>query len=207
MPPLCPPSSTVTVVTSCDNLKHHFYGDDSQVLNSALTEIQIQTSETEWHKTNFNRMAKGQKRCSSKQNKNCPLFLPTLFSLAISQSQSDSVKSPGVLLYNTLSMKNVISEASKSCYYFADLALCRSIFPTKLWIWSPHSFCHASTTALLSFLVCLIPVSMPSLHSQLCWSSWKKKNPLHLCSIHAFQICHSVVKCSVNSSLVLLSIL
>ena len=132
MPPLCPPSSTVTVVTSCDNLKHHFYGDDSQVLNSALREIQIQTSKTGWHKTNFNRMAKGQKRCSSKQNKNCPPFLPTLQLGDITVPLSDSVKSPGVLLYNTLSMKNVISEAS--CYYFADLALCRSIFPTKLLI-------------------------------------------------------------------------
>ena len=41
-----------------------------------------------------------------------------------------------------------------------ELVLFENIFPLMLrWNWSPHSFCHASTTAILSFLGCLLPLS------------------------------------------------
>ena len=38
-----------------------------------------------------------------------------------------------------------------------ELVLSGSIFPPRLqWNWSPQSFCHALTTAVLSFLACLL---------------------------------------------------
>ena len=62
-------------------------------------------------------MVDRQKRCSSEQDKICPSFWSTSFKLTIPQSHSLTVKSLDFLLDRTLSMKNFISQTSKSCCY------------------------------------------------------------------------------------------
>ena len=107
---------------------------------------------------------KRQKRCSSEQDKNCPPFLSTPFRVTIPQSLSLTVNSLGVLLDSILSMENFISQTAKSCYY----QLCRissawkylSTETTVKLPWPPGSFCHALTTAVLSRLACLLPLSI-----------------------------------------------
>ena len=59
-----------------------------------------------------------------------------------------------------------------------ELVLSRSIFPPRLqWNWSPHSFCHTLTTAILSFLGRLLPLSNAFVphRTVLLTSYWKKR--------------------------------
>ena len=74
---------------------------------------------------------------------------------------SDSVKSLGFLLDNTLSMENFISQTAKSCYYqLRQISSVQKYLSTEATLnWSLHSFCHALSTAILSFLAGLLPLS------------------------------------------------
>ena len=78
---------------------------------------------------------------------------------------SDSIKSLGVLLDSTLSMENFVRQTSKSCYYqFRRISSVRKYLSTEATYsmknWSLHSFCHASTTTIPSFLAGLLPLSI-----------------------------------------------
>ena len=70
-----------------------------------------------WTKQNKLQLNSKKQQCSSEQDKNCPPFPSTPFSLTIPQSLSLTVKSHGLLLYSTLSMENFISQTAKSLYY------------------------------------------------------------------------------------------
>ena len=68
---------------------------------------------------------------------------------------SDPVKSLGVLLDSTLFMVNVIRQTSKSCYYqLRGVSSARKYISTEA-TENGHPT-QASTTAVLSFLVCLL---------------------------------------------------
>ena len=71
-------------------------------------------------------------------------------------SLSDPVKSLGVLLDSTLCMDNFISQTTKSCYYqLRRISSVQKHLSTE----ATGKFCHALTTAILSFLACLLPPS------------------------------------------------
>ena len=153
------------------NLNHHFYADDAQLPNSALPEsihtLLKTTSECYLDITNW--MTQNKIQLNSEKTE--AMLIGTrqkLSSISIYTFQlddttvplSDSVKSLGVLLDSTLSMENFISQTAKSYHQLRRISSVRSIFPPRLpWNWSPHSFCHALTTAILSFLAGLLPLN------------------------------------------------
>ena len=106
-------------------------------------------------------------------------------------SLSLTVKSLGILLSSTLSMENFISQTAKSCYY--QLHWISSVWKhlsTKATVkLSPHSFFHTSTTAVLSFLAGLLPLSIDFIayRTVLLASYWKN---MKLITSHLFQFLH-----------------
>ena len=137
---------------------------------------------------------KRQKRCSSEQDKNCPLFLSTPFSLTIPQSLSLTVKSLGVLLDSILSMENFISQIAKFCYYqLRRISSAQKYLSTEATVtlpWSPGSFCHALTTAVLSLLACLLPLSIAFVAYKTAARLILKKTHVKLNTSHLFQFFH-----------------
>ena len=124
-------------------------------------------------------MVKRQKRCCTEQDKNYPPLLAAPFGLTtITQPLCLTVKGIGVLLA-TLSMGNFINQTSKFSYYqLRPISSTRKYLSTEATVklpWSPGSFCHALTTAILSFPVCLLPLSIAFVQSDLCCSPRSEK--------------------------------
>ena len=110
-----------------------------------------------------------------------------LSSISVSTLQLESlfltVKSRGVLLNSTLSMENFICQTCESYTCTIESVLSGSIFPMRLqWNWSPHSHCHASTTAVLYFLAGLFPLSTSIIayRTVLLTSYWKNAKTEHI---------------------------
>ena len=108
-------------------------------------------------------MVKSQTRGSSEQDKSCSTFVPTPFSLVIyddsptlwlCQKPWRSPRQHCPWRTSLAKPPNPVTTSSD------ELALSRSIFPSRpQWNWSLHSFCHDLTTAVLSFLTGLLPLS------------------------------------------------
>ena len=82
-----------------------------------------------------------------------------------------------------------------------------SFFPLRLqWSWSPHSFCHALTTAILSFLACLLPLSKAfvTYRTVLLASYWKKHKTDHITPVSVSPLAFNPTKNSVQNTLSLL---
>ena len=135
---------------------------------------------------------KGQKRYSSEQDKNCPQFSSKPFSLTIPQSLSLTL--PWVSAFSStahcLRWTSSVKPPNPATTSSVELVLPGSIFPPKpqwnLHIWTPHSSCLTLTTAILSFLACLLPLSKAfvAYRTVLLASYWKKPVKLttqHLC--------------------------
>ena len=78
-------------------------------------------------------------------------------SLSLTLSKASAFSSTAHWPWRTSLVKPPNPAATSS----VELVLSGSIVSPRLQRnWSPHSFCHASTTAALSFLVCLLPLSI-----------------------------------------------
>ena len=101
--------------------------------------------------------------CLLEQAKSCPLFPPTPFNLATSQSHSLTV--PKASAFSSTAhcpwKTTLVKPPNSVTTSFAELPPSGSIFPLRLQIYSPpHSFCHAATPAILFSLFFLLPMSI-----------------------------------------------
>ena len=92
----------------------------------------------------------------------CPLFPSTPINWTIPGSFFLTVKSLGDLLGSSESIENLISQTFKSCCYqlWRIISVRKYVPPRLQWDWSHCSYCHALTTAILSFFVCLLHLSI-----------------------------------------------
>ena len=92
----------------------------------------------------------------------CPSFPSTPISWTIPESLYLTVKSLGDLLGSSESIENLISQTFKSCYYqlWRIISVRKYVPPRLQWDWSHYSYCHVLTTAILSFFVCLLHLSI-----------------------------------------------
>ena len=168
-------ATPLAFIISRHNLNHHLYANDTQLLNSALPEnshfsenhiwlllghqwlVDTKQTSTKWWKDSSDA------RRNKKRKKKSSFFPSTPFSLTIPQSYSltlskaSAFSSTAHCPWRASSAKQPNRAATSS----VESVLSGSIFPMRRlqWNWPPHSFCHASTTAVLSFLVCLLPLS------------------------------------------------
>ena len=131
------------------------------------------------------------KRCWSEQDKNCPLFLSTPFSWTIPQSLSQTLSKASVFSSTAQcpGRTSSVKPPDRTTTSSVELVLSGSIFPPRLqWNWSPHSFCHALTAAILSFLAGLLPLSKAFIvyKAVLLVSYWKKRKTDHITLLFQF---------------------
>ena len=132
---------------------------------------------------------KRQKQCSSEQDKKCPLFLSTPFSLTIPQSLSLTVKSHGLLLYSTLSMENFISQTAKSLYYhLRRISSVLKYLSTEATVKLVTSFTSVPPRLLQfsPFWPACFLCPKPSSHTELCCSPHTEK---HTRKTHRSHLC------------------
>ena len=181
--PLHPLASIIT----CHNLNHHFYADNTQLLNSVLLEnihtLLKTTSDCyldikNWMTQNKFQL-KRKDRSDAHQNKTkTPLFLSTPFSLAIPQSlfltlsKALAFFSTAHCPWRTSSVKQSNPDTTSSI----ELVLSRSIFlPTEAAVKLATSLI-LSRLPILSILACLLPLSKAFIayRAVLLASYWKK---------------------------------